>query len=230
MKHKCVIFDLDGTLSDTVAELTGAINRVLAADFPSLPGTTVEEIRAMQGKSLNTMLLRLFTRGIEDGYVSKNDVNDDVNDDFIEETVQKVTAAYDPRLYRAKPYRGTDALLGSLKQKKMKIAVLSNKPHQIARIEIRCLFPYFEFDEVRGVIPNEPYKPDPAAVLDMLAGLDAYPGNTMMVGDSVTDIKTALASECLPVGVSWGYFPAPLLKEAGARVIINRPEELLDLL
>jgi phosphoglycolate phosphatase len=220
VKYRCVIFDLDGTLADTVGELAAAINRALDAEASVLPRVSVDYIRSMQGNSLENMLRNL----------SNSCPNGACGEQFIAEMTEKVLDAFDMSRYGARPYKGIEGLLACLKRKKLKLGVLSNKPDRAAALEVAALFPRFEFDFVRGVVSGEPFKPDPAAVWDVLAELDTGTAGTMLVGDSATDIKTALDAECLPVGVSWGYFDAALLKEAGARFIINKPEELLDLL
>jgi phosphoglycolate phosphatase len=223
VKYRCVIFDLDGTLADTVSELAAAINRALDAEASVLPRVSVEYIRSMQGNSLENMLRNLSDRAA-DGQ------NGAFGEKFITGLTEKVLGAFDMSRYGARPYNGIEELLACLRRKKLKLGVLSNKPDRAAALEAAALFPRFEFDFVRGVITGEPFKPDPASVWNILAELDAGTGSTILVGDSATDMKTALNAECLPVGVSWGYFDAALLKEAGARFIINEPEELLDLL
>ena len=91
-----------------------------------------------------------------------------------------------------------------------------------------ALFPTGSFDIVQGEISGKPRKPDPACIWELLVELDLTPANVILIGDSEIDMETALASGCFPLGVSWGYRSREIISKAGARRIIERPEELMD--
>jgi phosphoglycolate phosphatase len=129
-----------------------------------------------------------------------------------------------------RPYPGIKELITELKTKKLKLAVLTNKPDAVARLVIGGTFPPSSFDVIYGDIKGRPRKPDPACTYEILVELGLTTRDTFMVGDSEVDIETAIASECLPVGVTWGYRPRKILESSGARHIIDKPEEILALL
>ena len=121
------------------------------------------------------------------------------------------------------------AVVGALTGKKIKTAVLSNKPDEVTRSVVDGLFPPGSFGAVRGGRPGIPLKPDPSAVLEILAELDLTPRDTVFAGDSEIDMKTARDSGCFPLVVSWGYRPRSALEEAGAAAVIDDPAALLPL-
>jgi phosphoglycolate phosphatase len=214
-KHRCVIFDLDGTLADTLPDLVANVNRALAEK--GFEGGTAQYFASKQGWSMEAQIEEMLPLEAR-------------NAATVDALAARTRRFYlEEPLNLARPYPGMTELLASLRQRKLKIAVLTNKPQTVAEIEVGRLFPG-AFDRVSGIRAGEPFKPDPAAVWELLAELDRVPGDTILAGDSETDIKTAVASGCLPCGISWGYKPAAALVEAGARVIVNKPEEILELL
>jgi phosphoglycolate phosphatase len=212
-KFRCVIFDLDGTLADTLDDLVANINRVLEKNrFDPVPSET---IRTMQGAELELMVRAALP-----------ETHKHLNREFADDVIRMYTEA--PHL--SKPYPQMPELLLELGRKKCKTAVLTNKPDPVARLEIDRLFPFFKFDIICGTRPGFPCKPDPAAVWEILTELDESPRDAVLMGDSKTDMKAALDSECHALGVSWGYYDTAVLKEAGAQRIINSPMELLELI
>jgi phosphoglycolate phosphatase len=130
----------------------------------------------------------------------------------------------------SRPYPGIAQLLAELRGKRIKTAVLSNKPDPVARLVTGGLFSPGSFDAVYGERPGIPRKPDPASTWELLLELDCTPRDTIFLGDSEIDIETARGAECRALGVSWGFRPREILEKAGADRIIDRPEELLELL
>jgi phosphoglycolate phosphatase len=214
MNFRCVIFDLDGTLADTIHDVAAKINKALEErGFAPAP---VEEYIKMQGKAIEELVLNALPAEARDRKLAQ-------------ELGERAVEIYEEdSLYLAKPYPGMTELLLELKQKKRKTAVLSNKPHGAAVIEISHLFPAYNFDMVSGVRAGFPFKPDPVSVWDLLTNLDVSPRDALLMGDSETDIKTALAAGCHAMGVSWGYRDVSVLKAAGAQRIINKPSELME--
>jgi phosphoglycolate phosphatase len=216
MNYNCVIFDLDGTLADTVHDLAGILNRVLKErGFDPAP---VDDFAKMQGRTLEVQISSMLPP-------------EQRNDKLVEELAAGVRKRYvEEPLNLGKPYPGIEELLSGLRQKKVKLAVLTNKPEEMANRELSRFFPSGPFDAISGTKPGFPYKPDPASVWELLVKLDASPRNTILAGDSEIDMQTALAAGCFAVGVSWGYRDIAVLKNAGAQCIINKPSELLEFL
>ena len=216
MKFACVICDLDGTLADTLEDIARSMNRALT--HHGFPARRVEEYRDMVGNGI----ARLARRSLPDL----------APDDPIAEQVAAYAAqcyALEPAVH-SKPYPGILALLGELKRLKVALAVLSNKPDPITQLVVGKLFPPGAFNLVLGETPGFPRKPDPASTWDILMTLGATPRETIFMGDSEIDMETARAAECCPLGVCWGYRSRRVLEKAGARRIIERPEELSALI
>ena len=214
--HKGVIFDLDGTLVDTLGDIAATMNRALELrGFPALP---VAEYRDKVGWGIR----RLAYLALPD--YARN-----------EETAELVAVeaaglyAEAPLVY-SRPYPGMPELVAALGQRKIRTAVLTNKPDPAAQKVIAGLFPSGSFNIVQGEIFGRARKPDPACVWELLIELDLTPSSIIFVGDSEIDMETAAASGCFPLGVSWGYRSLDTIFAAGARHIIEKPEELLELL
>jgi phosphoglycolate phosphatase len=216
MKFKGIIFDLDGTLVDTLGDIGASMNRALRArGFPEHP---VEEYRDKVGWGI----LRLACLSLP-------------GDKRDEETAKEL-AAEGARYYAgtplavSKPYPGIGEVIAELKRRKIKTAVLTNKPDPVAQLVIAGLFPSGSFDIVLGEREGSKRKPDPASTWEILLNLGLTPRDTIFMGDSEIDMETALAADCHALAVSWGYRPRELLLKAGAQRIIDRPEDLLALI
>jgi len=211
-KYSGVIFDLDGTLVDTLGDIAVSMNRALSKrGFPELPA---EAYQSKVGWGIERLAFLSLPDNAREaaGLVAQDAI------DFYAETP----------LVHSRPYPGILELIGILKQKKVKTAVLTNKPDPVAQKVISGLFPPGFFDDIRGEILGEKRKPDPACVWELLVDLDLTPANTIFAGDSEIDMETAASSGCFPLGVSWGYRSIETLGKAGARRIIDKPFELMD--
>jgi phosphoglycolate phosphatase len=215
-QFRCVIFDLDGTLVDTIADIAESMNRALQSHkFPALPLEDYTEKIGWGIKRLAFLALPSFARG--------------------DETVEAVAAAasrfYAERpLIHSKAYPGIPETVAELRKRKIKTAVLTNKPDPVAKLVINGLFAPSAFDRIYGDKPGRPRKPDPASTWEILMSLDRTPRETIFMGDSEVDMETAHAAECHALGVSWGFRDRAVLERAGAERIIGRPEELLALI
>jgi len=214
MKHKGVIFDLDGTLIDTLGDIAACMNRALEKN--GFPVFETESYREKVGWGIRRLAALCMPGENEDA------VNAVAND-----AVKFYTEA--PLVY-TKPYPGIPELVSELRRSKMKTAVLTNKPDPTAQLVIAGIFPAGSFDIVRGEIFGKPRKPDPACVWEIIAELDLSPSDFLFAGDSEVDIETAVAAGCFPLGVSWGYRSRETIINAGARFIIDKPGELPALL
>jgi phosphoglycolate phosphatase len=216
MKFTCVIFDLDGTLVDTLGDIADSMNAALAArNFPPVPREAYINMVGWGIKRLAFLALPPSAR-----------------DEKTAEDIAAGAARYyaEHPVVHSKPYPGIPELVAALGRKKIKTAVLSNKPDPVTALVIGKLFPPGSFQLVQGEIPGVPRKPDPASTWEILMGLDRSPRETIFVGDSEIDMETARAAECHALGVSWGFRDRLSLEAAGAERIIDRPEELLELI
>ena len=219
MKHKGVIFDLDGTLIDTLPDIAASMNKALEKNgFPVLETEAYREkvgwgIRALAGLCIPDA----------DSLDNSAEIINRVADDAVEFYSEA------PLVY-TKPYPGINELVSMLYSKRIKTAVLTNKPDSAARLIIQGLFPENYFGFIKGEIRGKPRKPDPACVWDLLVEMNLTPSEIIFAGDSEVDMETAVSSGCFPLGVSWGYRTREIILKAGARSIINRPDELLELI
>jgi phosphoglycolate phosphatase len=216
MRFKCIIFDLDGTLVDTIGDIAAAMNHALEeAGFPTL---SRDQYVLIVGKGLKNLAVQALPPSARD-----------------EKTVD---AMYHGALayYRDHPadhsrlYPGIPELTAELRGKKLKTAVLSNKADHLTQMVIGKLFPPYTFDMVLGERSGVPRKPDPASTWELITELDSSPRETLFIGDSEVDVATALAAECNFLGVSWGFRGRAALEAAGASRIIDKPAELWKLL
>jgi phosphoglycolate phosphatase len=216
VKYRCVIFDWDGTLADSVADFTANVNRVLKErGFPPAP---VEAFIKMQGQRTEPQILKLLPPEAQ-------------SEKLAAELSQRITRlCLEVPLNLVTLYPGARELVAELGHRKLKRAVLSNKPQAIVSMETAGLYAPGSFEAVYGTRPETPCKPNPAPVWELLTELDVNPADVIFAGDSAIDMEAACAAGCFALGVSWGYWDVEVLKAAGAKHIINRPEELLELL
>lgn len=213
MNYKAVIFDLDGTLLDTLGDLTDSMN--FALNELGMPERKAQECRMMIGNGL----VKFAERALPDN-----------QKDRVEDLLKKIKVHYiDNCCNKTRPFPGVVELLEKLRKMGVKLAVLTNKQHDQA---LKTVGYYFKgvFDEIAGVTPERKIKPDPESTLEICSNMNIEPSQALFVGDSDVDMETAINAGIWPVGVSWGFRKAELLKKAGARVIIDKPAQILDLI
>ena len=204
-----VVFDLDGTLLDTIADLAGAMNTVL--ERLGRPTHPVEAYKFLVGDGMD-MLVR---RAVDD-------------EGLVERGIAGMREEYGKRWDRlSRPYEGVDELLDGLAERGIPRAILSNKPHEFTVLCVRRLLPGHRFVDVRGVSDATPRKPDPKGALDIARTLGVDPARVAYLGDTNTDMRTARAAGMRPFGCAWGFRPVAELVEAGAETILDRPTDLL---
>jgi phosphoglycolate phosphatase len=221
MKFKCIIFDLDGTLANTLEDIAAAMNHALEARGLSALG--LGRYAQLVGDGLRNLAREALPPSARDAETVDAACRDAM-DYYREHPVD-----------HAKLYPGIAELIAALqgrsdRRSRIKTAVLSNKPDLLTQMVIGKLFPTRPFDLVFGERPSFPRKPDPAATWDLITELDTSPRETLFVGDSEVDLATASAAECNFLGAAWGFRGRQALEAAGANRIIDRPEELLELL
>jgi phosphoglycolate phosphatase len=215
--YQAVIFDLDGTLLDTIEDIAGATNRALEAR--GLAPFGVEETKLLVGDGIEEMVRRTFAlRGI--GTLSDADVAVIIQD--YRREYQSCWRSH------SRPYPGVPELLAELARRHVKTAVLSNKSHTFTTLMTAELLADSRFDSVRGAIPGVPLKPDPASALSIAGELGVEPAACIFLGDTSVDMKTATAAGMFPVGALWGFRTAEELRESGAAALIASPRKLLD--
>ncbi len=210
---KCCIFDLDGTLLNTLSTITYYMQKTLSEY--GLRGTDENEIRAIVGNGARNLVSKaLARRGI-------------VDPEFTESFYKKYSDAYDAApYYLTEPYEGIPELLASLSGKGIKLGVLSNKP-DFATCAIIEKFFGKTFDVVHGGRDGVPLKPAPDAVYDMLSELSASVSECAYIGDSEVDVKTGIASKIeKTIAVSWGFRTEDQLVSAGAVKLARNLSEL----
>jgi len=216
VKFQAVIFDLDGTLLNTLEDLADSMNAVLQElQFATHPP---DSYRYFVGDGIRTLAKRVLPAGCQD-------------EGLIDLVVQRMSSEYDKRWrVKSRPYAGIEELLESLTQSGVLIAVLSNKPDSFTQIMVPALLPGRRFSQVLGARAGVPVKPDPRAALEIAANLGLAPEKILYVGDTATDMLTANAAGMVAVGVAWGFRSVDELLEYGAQSIIGYPAELLDLM
>lgn len=203
---KGVLFDLDGTLSDTIGDITAAVNK--AAETLGLPLWTEKECCYLVGDGVYT----LSSRAVRE--------RQDLKEDFR----QIYQSWYETHnLIRTRPYDGIPELLSLLKKKGLKVSVFTNKPQPDALHILEFLFPGFDFDVIRGQLPDVPVKPAPDGALAVASALGLAPAEIAYLGDTNTDMYCAVASGMIPFGVLWGFRDAPELTASGARYLLKDP-------
>lgn len=212
---KLVIFDLDGTLLDTIADLAAAANHALQkAGFPVYD---TETIRTFVGNGISKLLERALPEGARTA-----------------ENVERLRTDFVPyydahNAEQSKPYPGVAALLLRLQERGMMLAVASNKYQTATEKLVTHYFPGIRFVKVMGQREGVPVKPDPIIVFDIMEAAGVGKEDVLYVGDSGVDMQTAHNAGVDAVAVSWGFRPRTELEAFRPLAIIDRAEELADL-
>ena len=215
--YKACIFDLDGTLTDTLESLTVSVNKTL--EEMDMPSISSEQCRSFVGNGARRLMEKALAAA---GDAELNRIDEGM------EVYGRVFA--ENCTYHVGPYDGITAMLKSLKEQGLRLAVLSNKPHQQSVDVVTSVFGKDTFDVVQGQCDGIPRKPDPTGVFQILEGLGIEPSESIYVGDSDVDMKTGKAAGLFTVGVTWGFRSKELLVETGADITIDHAQELLRFL
>ena len=211
MKYQTVLFDMDGTLLDTLTDMEAAVNHILTQY--GYPVRTLEEVRRFVGNGAGLLIHRALPQGVDPAREAE------------------VLAAY--RAYyqahnciRTRPYEGIPELLAALRRAGVRTAVLSNKAHALAGPVVEDYYPG-QFPWVQGALPGLPTKPDPTLLHRLMEQMGASPEDTLFVGDSDVDIRTARNGGLTSCGVLWGFRGRAELEAEGADCLARTPEELV---
>lgn len=215
MRFKAALFDLDGTLLDTIDDLADCMNAAMRElglkDHPD-----VSHHKYFVGDGVRSYILRVLPEE------KRAD----------EELIARLTKTY-RRNYAAgwkvktRPYDGVSRMLAELRGRGLRLAVLSNKPDEFSKATVAAFFEPGLFELVVGAGDDMPLKPDPSAALDIARQMGLTPADFLYLGDTATDMKTAVAAGMFPVGALWGFRRADELKANGAAILISQPDELL---
>lgn len=209
-----VIFDLDGTLVDTLEDLAGTMNYLLRRDgYPVHP---VEKYRYFVGRGILNAIRAALPP--EETVRAQSYLNDFI--EYYEEHCLDTT----------RPYDGIPELLEDLRTSGCAVAVVTNKSEPQARRIVKTLLPGFDPDLVRGARPGVPLKPDPLGALETAAAMKLDPTQLILAGDSGVDMETARGGGFFPCGVLWGFRSREELEGAGARFLASRPREIGELI
>jgi len=211
-----ITFDLDGTLADTIDDIAESVNRTLS-QF-KLPTHEIAVYKRMVGDGFRT----LIERALPQGHLCDAALFEQVFECAVHEYASH-------SLENTKPFPGMTQTLEELSRKRIRLAVLSNKPDAMSKTIVQSLFGDIPFVAVWGNNPERPRKPDPSAVLEICDATHARPQHSFFVGDSGVDMKTGKAAGMIAVGALYGYRSREELEKAGADYCIATPFELLSL-
>ena len=210
---RAVLFDLDGTLTNTLDDIADAMNRALRLhDLPQWP---VEAYRYLVGDGAKKLAERAVRERQE-----------------LAGSVRREYQAYYEKHTRVKtqPYAGVPEMLRALQDRGVPLAVFSNKPDADTKGVVSHFFPEIDFTAVRGQVEGVPVKPDPAGALIVAEQLGVAPGDVLYLGDTSTDMCCARNAGMHPVGALWGFRTEEELRSSGAEHIIAAPMDLVTLL
>ena len=208
---KAVLFDLDGTLTNTLEDISTAMNRALA--LHNLQGWETQEYCYLVGNGARILAQRAVRE----------------HQELAEAVLADYQAYYEKHaLDKTRPYEGIPELLHALAERNLKLVVLSNKPDADTKNVIHHFFPDVPWSCVRGQVEGVPVKPDQAGALLAAEEIGVAPADFLYLGDTKVDMTCARNAGMKPVGVLWGFRTAQELLDNGAQVLIAKPMELLE--
>ena len=213
--NKAVIFDLDGTLLDTLPDIHYYVNQTLT--HYGYPTHSRENVMQFIGCGSRNLIKLSLPEGLTDQEISER--HDYYNENY--------TKSGSPR---TKLFDGIKEVVKTLKDRGYKVAILTNKPQETTNDVHARYMSDMGFDLVVGQSGKVKVKPDPTAAKQILKDLDVLPENCYFVGDGETDVMTSINLGSNGIAVLWGYRTKEQLKDAGAKVFANSPKELLDLI
>lgn len=215
MKYKGIIFDLDGTLVNSLEDISDAMNIVLKG--LNYPTHTYDTYQYFIGSGLRNLVSKALP--------SSNNKEEQIEICF-EMMIQEYRKIC---TLKTKPYEGILELLDNLTSQNIKLAVFSNKADELTKKIASEIFPN-HFDTAVGLSTEELKKPNPFEAIEICKKWNLKPEEILFVGDSDIDMQTAIKANMFPVGVSWGYRTKDELLASGAKLVINSASELIEIL
>lgn len=211
---KTIIFDLDGTLIDSLEDIAVCMNKVL--EELNLPIHKIDDYKYFVGSGVDVLV---------------NNALKDSSQEIKNEVLKRFKKEYDQQLHaKTKPYEGIYELLDELKKLDYNLAVLSNKPHDFTIAYVDYLFKDYNFKEVHGQKQEVPRKPDPIGAINIAKALNIPCSEIFFVGDTMVDMQTAKSANMKAIGVLWGFRDEKELRDFGADFIVSNPLEILKII
>jgi phosphoglycolate phosphatase len=215
MKYRAVIFDLDGTLLNTIDDLANSMNTVLR--HMRFPEHSVEDYKLFVGDGIEMLVRRSMPETQREEPSIRN------------RCIAAMREEYNRRqTENTRPYDGVPELLDGLTARRIRMAVLSNKPDAPTKALVAELLPRWRFEMVVGESPIVPRKPDPTGAIMIARSLGIPPQEVLYLGDTHIDMQTASSAGMYAIGALWGFRKSEELLAGGARTLIQRPEDLLS--
>jgi phosphoglycolate phosphatase len=207
-----IVFDLDGTLLNTLPDIAGAMNRVLLRN--GLPGHPEESYKAFTGNGAKMLTLRALGG----------------REDLLYKVYPEYLSEYAPHSREmTRPYEGVPQMLTALQARGIQLIIYSNKDDSDTKSVVSHYFPDILFARVVGSLPGMPLKPDPTALNQMMNDLNLTPENGAYLGDTVTDMQCAKAAGIYSVAALWGFQSEEVLREVKPEKLISKPLDLLEI-
>lgn len=211
---KTIIFDLDGTLIDSLEDIAVCMNKVL--EEMNIPTHKVEDYKYFVGGGISVLVENALAG--HDGSIK-------------EEVTNRFKVIYDQKLHsKTLPYDGIYELLDELEKLDYNLGILSNKPHEFTIQYAQNLFSKYNFKEIHGQKSDIPKKPDPIAAINIAKSFDVPCKEVYFVGDTLVDMQTAKNAGMIGIGVLWGFRDAKELSEHGADFLVEHPLDILDVI
>jgi phosphoglycolate phosphatase len=219
---QAVLFDLDGTLLNTLQDLADACNQALEAS--GLGALPTESYRFLVGSGTRVLVSRAAAESVRRDPEGISLA--DLPEDYAGRLLADFRTAYDRNWHdQTKPYSGIEQMLSDLRGIGVRLAVLSNKPDDFTKKMVSRFFPAGWFENVSGQVDDWPVKPDPALALDISRRLHVDPGEAAILGDSGSDMETAVRGGFIAAGALWGFRTRAELASQGARFLFNDPDQ-----
>ena len=216
LKYKAIIFDLDGTLIDSLEDIADSMNIVLKKN--GYPPHSYDDYRYLVGSGARKLVASAIPEERREN-------------DIVNECLKLFKEIYNKNWHvKTRPYPGITGMLYRIAKLGIKTSVLSNKPDDFTKRCVKKFLPDILFEIVLGMRDNIPPKPDPAAALEIAAELEISPEKFLYIGDTAIDMKTANSAGMSAVGVLWGFRSREELLENGAKALVGNPMEILEII
>ena len=213
-RFKALLFDLDGTLLDTLEDLTESMNSVLRSMH--CPTHAMTDYQYFVGDGMPTLAQRVLPQDRQDPH-------------SIDLCIKSMVSEYGRRWrQKTRLYKGVPQLLTGLQERGLQLAILSNKPDDFTEQCVKYFLGQWPFAAVEGAMPDVPKKPDPTGALIIAKNLKLQPEEFLYLGDTNTDMQTANSAGMYPAGAIWGFRTAAELRDSGAKLLLETPKELLN--